>query len=140
MKLEAKIRLRSDTQPFADRRVARAEEYQGKWLNWLNSRSFKSTGVTPVQLKLLQNTIKYQAKQIALSSLGTKIELFDKAFLHTVASEGLGTHEAPPSAAGLKASRSQDWYSRMQPDQRTKYLKKYPGTKFHDKTTLAVPE
>lgn len=39
----------------------------------------------------------------------------------------------------LKAHRSQDWYSRMTPEQRAAYLSKYPGTKFHHKTTLAVP-
>ena len=44
------------------------------------------------------------------------------------------------AASRLKASRSQDWYSRMTAEQRAEYLKKYPGTKFHDKTTLAVPE
>jgi hypothetical protein len=44
------------------------------------------------------------------------------------------------AATRLKARRTQDWYSRMTPEQRTAYLKKYPGTKFHDKTTLAVPE
>ena len=44
------------------------------------------------------------------------------------------------AAARLKARRSQDWYSRMSPEERTAYLKKFPGTKFHDKTTLATPE
>ena len=44
------------------------------------------------------------------------------------------------AASRLRAARSQDWYSRMTPEQRTAYLKKYPGTKFHDKTTLAVPD
>ena len=44
----------------------------------------------------------------------------------------------PPTP--LIARRTQDWYSRMTPEQRIKYLKKYPGTKFHDKTTLAVPD
>lgn len=42
--------------------------------------------------------------------------------------------------ARLKARRTQDWYSRMSPEERTAYLKKYPGTKFHDKTTLAIPD
>lgn len=44
------------------------------------------------------------------------------------------------AAARLKAHRTQDWYSRLGPEKRKRYLKKYPGTKFHDKTTLAVPE
>jgi hypothetical protein len=44
------------------------------------------------------------------------------------------------AATRLKASRSQDWYSRMTAEQRAEYLKKYPGTKFHDKTTLATPD
>lgn len=44
------------------------------------------------------------------------------------------------AASRLKARRSQDWYSRMSPEERTAYLKKFPGTKFHNKTTLAIPE
>ncbi len=44
------------------------------------------------------------------------------------------------AATRLKARRTQDWYSRMTAEQRAEYLKKYPGTKFHDKTTLAMPE
>ena len=43
------------------------------------------------------------------------------------------------AAARLQAHRTQDWYSRLTPEQRTKYLKKYPGTKFHDTTALVVP-
>lgn len=44
------------------------------------------------------------------------------------------------AATRLKARRTQDWYSRMTAEQRAEYLKKYPGTKFHDKTTLAIPD
>lgn len=44
------------------------------------------------------------------------------------------------AANRLKARRTQDWYSRMTAEQRAEYLEKYPGTKFHDKTTLATPE
>ena len=42
--------------------------------------------------------------------------------------------------ARLLLARSHKWFHNLTPDERTLYQKKYPGTKFADKTKLVVPK
>ena len=40
----------------------------------------------------------------------------------------------------LQGARSQDWFHKLEESTKKKYRKKYPGTKFVDKTHLKLPE
>jgi len=56
------------------------------------------------------------------------------------------SHEPHEMKAGLvseprdKAGRTERWYQSLTGPERDAYRKKWPGTKFHDKTQLVLPK
>ncbi len=69
----------------------------------------------------LQSTFEDYEKQLDAVAPGLNMSSEDKQML-------------------LQGGRSQDWFHKLEESTKNKYRKKYPGTKFVDKTNLKLPE